>query len=153
MSRKKRFIKLIDSEIMTLEEGHKNGKKYQFRNRCHCLLLSHQGYEISQLSEIFQVSRLSIYKWFNVWEQAGIAGLMNRPGQGRKPKLSLDNSEHVEATEKLVEDNYHDVERIRIELEERFDLSLSPDTVKRYLKKITSDGAAFDAVLKKDKIQ
>ena len=78
---------------------------------------------------------------------------MNRPGQGRKPKLSLDNSEHVEATEKLVEDNYHDVERIRIELEERFDLSLSPDTVKRYLKKITSDGAAFDAVLKKDKIQ
>lgn len=151
MSRKKRFTKLTEPEITTLEEGLKNGKKYQFRNRCQCLLLSHQGYEVKQLGPLFKVSLLTVYKWFDRWEAEGLVGLMNRSGQGRKPKLSLENPRHVKAVEKLAEENYQDVGRIRIELEKQFGLSLSPDTVKRYLKKITFDGAAYDAVQKRDR--
>ncbi len=153
MSRKKRYIQLTDTEILTLEEGHKNGKSYQFRNRCQCLLLSHQGCDTNQLSTIFNVGLVTIYNWFNAWEQSGICGIMNSPGQGRKPKLSTENTEHVEAIEKLVEENYQDVGRIRVELESRFDLSLSIDTVKRYLKKTTFDGAASDAVRKRGRTQ
>ncbi len=153
MSRKKRFISLTDTEITTLIEGHKNGNQYQFRDRCQCLLLSHQGQSTNQLNTIFKVSLQTIYSWFDRWDLNGIVGLMNRPGQGRKVKLSLDNEEHVNVLEELVEANYQDVERIRNELEKKFDLILSKDTVKRYLKKITFDGAAFDAVQKKDKIQ
>lgn len=152
MSRKKRFIRLTDSEIITLEEGHKNGKSYQFRDRCQCLLLSNQGYTTNELKAIFKVSLITIYSWFNRWELNGIAGLLNRPGQGRKVKLSLDNEYHVKALEELAEENYQDVKRIRDELEKKFNLSLSTDTVKRYLKKITFDGAAYDAVQKRDKI-
>ena len=153
MSRKKRFISLTESEIITLEEGHKNGKQYQFRDRCQCLLLSQQGQSTNQLKAIFKVSLQTIYSWFDRWELNGIAGLMNRPGQGRKVKLSLDNEQHVKVLTELVDDYYQDVQRIRDELEKKFDLTLSKDTVKRYLKKITFDGAAFDAVQKKDKIQ
>ena len=153
MSRKKRFISLSRTEITTLKAGWKNGKQYQFRDRCHCLLLSHQGHEVKQLSKIFEVSLLTIYNWFDRWELNGIAGIMNQPGQGRKTKLSLDNEQHVKALDVLVEQNYQDVDRIRIGLEKQFDLFLSTDTVKRYLKKITFDGAAYDAVQKKDKIQ
>jgi len=153
MSRKKRFIELSETEVLTLEEGHKNGNQYQFRDRCQCLLLSHQCQDTNQLSAIFKVSLLTIYNWLNRWELNGIAGLMNRPGQGRKVKLSLDNEFHVKVLEELVDANYQDVERIRDELEKKFDLTLSKETVKRYLKKITFDGAAFDAVQKKDKIQ
>ena len=153
MSRKKRFISLTDTEIRTLEEGRKNGEKYQFRDRCQCLLLSHQGQTTNQLKDIFKVSLQTIYSWFGRWELNGIAGLMNRPGQGRKVKLSLDNEQHVQVLNDLVDDYYHDVARIRDELEKKFNLTLSKDTVKRYLKKITFDGVAFDAVQKKDKIQ
>ena len=153
MSRKKRFIRLSNTELITLQEGRKNGKKYQFRDRCHCLILSHQGKEVKEISEILEVSVLTVYLWFNRWELNGIVGLMNQPGQGRKPKLSLENDEHVKAIEQLIEVHYQDAERIRIELEQQFDLSLSPDTVKRYLKKMTFDGAAFAAVQKKDKTQ
>ncbi len=152
MSRKKRFIHLSDTEITTLEEGHKNGSQFQFRDRCQCLLLSHQGYTTNQLKAIFKVSLQTIYLWFNRWELNGITGLMNRPGQGRKVKLSLDNEQHIKVLTALVDDYYQDVERIRDELEKKFDLTLSKDTVKRYLKKITFDGAAFGAVQKKDKI-
>ena len=153
MSRKKRFISLSESELVTLQEGRKNGKQYQFRDRCHSLILSHQGKEVKEISPIIGVSLLTIYIWFDRWELNGIAGLMNRPGQGRKAKLSLDNEQHVKLLEQLAQDNYQDVEGIRIELEKKFDLTLSKDTVKRYLKKITFDGAALDAVQKKDKIQ
>lgn len=139
--------------MLTLEEGHKNGTQYQFRDRCQSLLLSHQGHSAKQLSQIFKVSLLTIYNWFNRWELNGIAGLMNSPGQGRKVKLSLDNEQHVKVLEELAEANYQDVERIRVELEKKFQLVLSKDTVKRYLKKITFDGAAFDAVQKKDRTQ
>ena len=153
MSRKKRFISLVPTEIITLKEGWKNGKGYQFRDRCQCLILSHQGYDTKQLSKLFEVSLLTIYHWFNRWELNGVAGIMNRPGQGRKVKLSLDNEQHVKALEKITEDNYQDVDKIRIELENQFNLSLSNDTVKRYLKKITFDGAAYAAVQKRDKTQ
>lgn len=152
MSRKKRFISLTESEIITLQEGHKNGKQYQFRNRCQSLLLSNEGHEVKELSQIFNSSIQTIYKWFDRWELNGIAGIMNRSGQGRKAKLSLDNEQHVKTLEQLAEDNYQDVERIRIELEKKFDLTLSSDTVKRFLKKITFDGVAYAAVQKKDRI-
>jgi len=153
MSRKKRFIQLSETEVMTLEEGHKNGKQHQFRDRCQCLLLSNKGLDTNELSTIFKLSLITIYHWFNRWDLNGIAGLMNRPGQGRKAKLSLDNEQHVKVLEQVAQENYQDVERIRDQLEKKFDLTLSTDTVKRYLKKITFDGAAFDAVQKKDKIQ
>lgn len=153
MSRKKRFISLTETEFITLQEGRKNGKQYQFRDRCQSLILSHQGKEVKEISSIIGVSLLTIYLWFNRWELNGIAGLLNRAGQGRKAKLSLDNEQHVNVLEQLVEDNYQDVERIRNELEKKFNLTLSKDTVKRYLKKITFDGVAFGAVQKRDKIQ
>ena len=137
MSRKKRFIRLTETEIITLKEGHKNGGQYQFRDRCQCLLLSHQGHTTKQLKAIFKVSLPTIYSWFNRWELNGIAGLLNRPGQGRKAKLSLDNAHHVNLLDQLVDANYQDVGRIRDELEKALDLTLSKDTVKRYLKKIT----------------
>lgn len=153
MSRKKRFVSLTETELTTLQEGRKNGKKYQFRDRCQCLILSHQGKEVKELSQIFGVAPLTVYVWFNRWELNGIAGLMNRPGQGRKVKLSLDNGQHVRLLEQLVEDHYQDVERIRDELEKKFDLTLSKDTVKRYLKKTTFDGAASAAVQERDRTQ
>ena len=67
MSRKKRFISLSETEYMTLKEGRKNGKQYQFRDRCHCLILSHQGKQVKEISSIIGVSLLTIYLWFNRW--------------------------------------------------------------------------------------
>jgi hypothetical protein len=43
---KKKFIQLGESEKITLQEGHRNGKTKAFQERCHCLLLSSEGYEV-----------------------------------------------------------------------------------------------------------
>ena len=86
-----RFVKLTAAELITLQQGHKNGSQFQFRDRCFCLLLSHQGKSVTELAQFFGVSRITVYAWFDAWETNGIGGLMNRKGQGRKPILSLQN--------------------------------------------------------------
>ena len=58
-----RFITLTEPEIVTLQEGHKNGSQFQFRNRCFCLILSSQGKTVSELAKFFDVSRITIYAW------------------------------------------------------------------------------------------
>jgi hypothetical protein len=58
---KKRFIELKANEVTTLQEGRQHHPQFQFRDRCHCLLLSHQGQNITNLMTIFDVSRITIY--------------------------------------------------------------------------------------------
>jgi hypothetical protein len=60
----KKYIQLNQEEILTLQEGHKNHPCYQVRNRCQCLLLSHQGKEVKELAAIFSVISLTVYTWF-----------------------------------------------------------------------------------------
>ena len=80
-----RYIKGLTKEtIKLLKRIYKDSKYYQVRQRSHCILLSHQKYKISELMTIFQVSRNTIYNWFNNWENWGLVGLYNREGRGRK---------------------------------------------------------------------
>jgi transposase len=84
-----RFIKLSDTELAELTDGYQNGKPFEFRKRCHCLILSHQGYTIPQLTQLFDVHRVTIYAWFDLWESnKSVNALRKKPGQGRRPKLS-----------------------------------------------------------------
>ncbi len=77
---KKKFIKLNEAEKITLQEGRKNGKAEAFRNRCHCLLLNWEGYQVKELARIFRVSEICIYGWLKRWEAGGIVGLKDKPG-------------------------------------------------------------------------
>jgi transposase len=95
-----RFVKLTEAELLTLQEGHKNGKQFQFRNRCQCLIFSHQGRTVSELAQFFEVSKITIYSWFDRWEESGIIGLIDKAGRGRKPILSLQNPVHIESVKR-----------------------------------------------------
>ena len=60
-----RFVKLAEAELITLQQGHKNGSQFQFRDRCFCLILSSQGKRVSELTQFFDISRITIYSWFD----------------------------------------------------------------------------------------
>lgn len=141
-----RFIKLTDVELKTLQEGHKNHLQFQFRNRCQCLLLSHQGMSVSQLAKLFEISEITVYSWFDRWEKKGLCALINKPGRGRKPILSLQNSAHLKCVKKAVQKNPQSVKAIVAELETALDTEMSTDTVKRFLKNLVSVGAALEPV-------
>ena len=148
-----RFITLTEPEIATLQEGHKNGSQFQFRNRCFCLILSSQGKTVSELAQFFDISRITIYSWFDAWEQSGITGLMNRRGQGRKPILSLQNPQHVEKVKALIAGNPQSVKSVVAEIEPALGLTMHPETLKRFLKNLVSVSAASAPVSSRGKWQ
>lgn len=131
-----RFIKLSEAEFVTLQEGHKNGSQFQFRNRCQCLVFSHQGKTVSELAQVFEINPITIYSWFDRWETSGIIGLMNRPGRGRKPILSLQNPAHIESVKTAVSKNAQSIKAMVAELETTLETEMSVDTVKRFLKNL-----------------
>lgn len=136
-----RFVKLTEAELKTLQEGHKNHLQFQFRNRCQCLVLSHQGMTVAQLAKLFEISEITVYSWFDRWEKLGLSGLMNRPGRGRKPILSLQNSAHIKSVKSAVGKNPQSVKQVVAELKTALDTEMSTDTVKRFLKNLVSVSA------------
>ena len=83
----KRYVCLEEPQVITLQEGYKNVVHHQFKQRCHALLLSHQGHDMATLKAIFSVSHATISNWLTAWETKGIVGLRNQAGQGRKAIL------------------------------------------------------------------
>ena len=154
MSRKKRFIKnlsAVDKE--QLDSGKKYGKSESFRNRCHAILLSFMGYEVSQIAQIFSVKERTVYTWFNNWEKLGLIGLKTTPGQGRKPKLSLDNTEHVQAVEKAAKNAAQKGTNLLQEVTEEISPKggLSRWTLRRFLLKKSTVGKDYVESRKKSR--
>lgn len=137
-----RFVKLSEAELVTLQEGHKNGSQFQFRNRCFCLILSSQGKSVPELTQFFEVSRITIYSWLDAWDKHGIVGLMNKPGRGRKPILSVQNSEQVKQVKAAIRKNPQSVKAALAELESKIGSEMHPETLKRFLKNLVSVSAA-----------
>lgn len=129
--RAKRYIKLSPSEVTTLEEGYKNVSHHQFKSRCHCLLLSHQGYDMATLKSIFQVSHPTITNWFDNWEEQGIVGLWNKSGQGRKSILTDSDKPLIKSK---VQASPQQLKQVRLELKEELNKEFSTKTLQRFLK-------------------
>lgn len=129
-----RYIKkLTEKEIKELSELVKDSKyNYQEKIRANCILLSHKKYSISKLSDIFDLTKISIYNWFNSWEKEGINGLYDKKGRGRKKIYSKE--EELIILE-IIENNPRDIKQVLIEINDKLNKTSSKDTIKRILNK------------------
>ena len=143
MGSKKRYIKLTETARQALNDGFKNGQKATFRQRCHFLLLSDQGYDIQQIAEMYQVTRQVVARWFTRYEQKGIDGLHTKKGQGEKPILRIENQEHIQAVKELVAQHAQDLDPVLAALAQRFGHPMSKRTLQRFLKKLVTPGNVF----------
>ena len=132
----KRFVQLTTVEIITLQEGRKNGTTHLFRQRCQCLLLSQEGYEVKELAQVCAVSPMTIYGWLNRWEASGIVGLRDKPGRGRKAILSAAD---FAAVKRRVQANAQQLRLARVELKEELEREFSEKTLRRYIKNLVAD--------------
>ena len=127
-----RFIEELPSETRSLlRRVYRESQRHRGRARAHCILLSAQGSTTTQLMEIFAVDRVTLYHWFNAWESRGVAGLYDRKGKGRKPKLTPKQKEQIKAWAEAFPKH---LGKICALSQEVFGISVSRDTVKRVLK-------------------
>ena len=133
---RKKFIELNEVEKITLQEAEKNSQAKTFRERCHCLRLSSEGYKVKELARIFRVSEISIYTWFKRWEAGGIIGLRDKAGRGRRAIL---RAEDLAVVKEKVQENAQRLKIARQKLKEELGREFSTKTLKRFLKSLTAD--------------
>ncbi len=86
---KQRFIEGLSPETRRmLHRIYQHSRHHQVRQRAHCIRLSFDGFSVSQLMSIFEVTRKTIYTWLDAWDTERLAGLYDRPGRGRKQTFS-----------------------------------------------------------------
>src|SRR2546428_9509906 len=56
-----------------------NGHEHQ---RCHALILVHQGYSYREVGQILLVDEQTISRWVRQYQERGLAGLLNDPQWG-----------------------------------------------------------------------
>lgn len=137
---RKRCIELTETEHLTLREGIKNHSKHEFRRCCQALLWSHKGWSAKAVASELEVCPQTVGNWLTAWQSSGLVGLMRQQGQGRKPILSVTNMAHQQALDTALQAHYQDSERIKVDLQTALGVSMSRDTVKRFLKKTVIRG-------------
>ena len=95
-----RYVELSQTERKTLEEGYRNHVKSHVRQRCQALLLSDEGWKVTEIACLHHVRTRTIYSWMNRWETLGIVGMMILPGRGLKPRLSVEDERLVAKVKK-----------------------------------------------------
>lgn len=134
---RKKFIDLTEQQLETLQQGHQHHPSAPVRDRCHCLLLSHQGKQVKELALIFSVIPLTIYGWFYRWEAKGLIGLFNQKGGGRQAILTCADSV---AIKEKVQAHHQKLSLAREELKAELHKEFSEKTLKRFLKSLVYDG-------------
>ena len=135
----KRFITLTANERSTLSAGRQHHRQYQFRDRCQGLLLSADGQDVAAIMAVLQVSRPTVYTWFNRWERGGLAGLANAAGQGRHPILGAADAGPVAAA---VRANRQQLKEVAVTLRQELAKDFSARTLRRFLKSVAGAGGA-----------
>ena len=125
-----RYVTLKTEEIETLEKLHKNSTNNTVRKRSQCLLLSHQKRTITDLSDIFDVSRRTIERWFDSWSKTGVDSLVIQPGRGVKTRLEGLDSVIVEQ----LKNHNRNLKNVLTYLEEQHYIIICKKTLRNFLK-------------------
>lgn len=146
MSRKKKYIVLIEEDQVALTKAFKTGESAVFRSRCQAILLSNEGKSIRELCSIFHVLPNTMTNWFHRWEQGKVEGLKTVAGQGRPLKIKADDAPLIATIKAKIAANPKKLDHILAELEADSSLLMSRKTLKRFLKKVVTDGSDLDAI-------
>lgn len=126
------YVKKLTEEIkLILKDIHKNYPINAPRMRAHAILLSNEGYKVSDLSEILGICRQTTSIWINSWEKYGLDSLFDNPRSGRPPKVSEENKKEVI---ELIKDSPRSLKKVLAQLAEKFNITLSASTLKRLCK-------------------
>lgn len=136
---KKKIVKLSAEQRTELEKGYRKGKSHVFRHRCQMILLKSENRTSEEIAKILGGCEVVVNNWLKRFETEGIKGLETRAGRGRPPILSQQNPEHVQKVQEGIKQHPNSVKTVIAKLEEDLALEMSPDTLKRFLKKMVTD--------------
>jgi transposase len=135
---KKRTPILTESQLIELNHGYRHGTSHFYRQRCHLVLLKHQGYTALDISRLegYPQQQLTINNWVSRYESKGLLGLMNERGQGRK--TIINKEQHGEAVKSIIQSERQRLTYAKSLIEKEIGVSMSKSTLVRFLKVVAA---------------
>ncbi|MEO1148824.1 MAG: IS630 family transposase [Cyanobacteria bacterium J06638_22] len=127
-----------------LHRIYRQSKHHQVRQRAHCLLLYSQGQHISQLLDIFAVSKKTVYNWVDAWNERGLPGLYNRPGRGRKATFNAAQKAQIKQWAQMYP---RQLKQVVHKVHQTWNITISTHTIKRVLKSLKMSWHRFRRVM------
>jgi transposase len=148
---KTKVIELSAEQRAALEKGYRKGTSHAFRTRCQMVLLKSERRSSTEVAEVLGCCEIVVNNWLHRYEEEGIEGLQTRPGRGRKPILSTQNPRHLQTVKAEIAKHPQSVKTVIAKLDEELDLTMHPDTLKRFLKKLATASVASAPVSSRGK--
>jgi transposase len=136
-----------------LEQGYLHGEGSLFRKHGQATLLNNQGFSVQELMKIFDCRKNTIYDWFNNWEEKGIEGLKLQAGRGRKATFDTNNIQEVELVKLKINENRKKLSLAKAEIESNLGKKMCEETLRRFLKVLTTVGVDSVRASKTSKTQ
>ena len=83
-------MELSDHQRKALMHFGRHGQPAHVRVKALALVNLAEGRKVSEVAEIFHVSRQALYEWQQRYAAKGMDGLQVRPGRGRKSQVDLE---------------------------------------------------------------
>ncbi|NUQ24024.1 MAG: helix-turn-helix domain containing protein [Saprospiraceae bacterium] len=146
---RKILLELSETQREELEEGYRNGRGHTFRQRCRMVLLKFQGLPGKEISPIVGIkSQNQINRWVKRYQdcyaELGLESLRNEPGQGRK--TILDPEQDEDTLREAVKSERQRLSQAKRLVEEQTGKTFHLKTLKRFLKDLSADISASDAL-------
>jgi len=134
-----RFVRKATDEEKTELERMIRQEVGRVAMRAHMLLLSARGYTVQQIEEVHNTSKVTVYKWFDRFDEQGPQGLYDEPRSGRPPKVDDTVKETLEGAlgDAPTSQGYNftiwTVALLREHVKEKLKVRVCHDTVRRTL--------------------
>ena len=99
------------------------------------ILLKSEKRTSIEVAEVLGCCEMVVNNWLVRYQKEGLTGLATRAGRGRPPILSQQNPEHLKKVAAEIKKHPNSVKTVVAVLEADLDLTMHPETLKRFLKK------------------
>jgi len=113
----------------------------RLRDRAHMVRLNAQGWHVPAIAEIYQCHEHTVRATLRRWQAGGLSGLWEAPGRGAKARWSEADKQLLETWVEGDPRTYNSTQ-LAHKLQQHRQIKLSPDWIRRVMKKRGSAGSA-----------
>lgn len=141
---------LTHEQDQTLLNLRKQDVPQKVKDRAEVIRLNAHGWYVEKIAAHFDWNEKTVRKVLNTWGKLGLEGLWESPGRGGKPKWKEDDIAFLEECLKQESRTYNSSQLAR-KLENERSIQLSPDRLRRVLKKRGSIGSEQERATEENK--
>lgn len=125
---------------------------HRVRDRAHMLLLNADGWSVANIANIFTCHEHTVRAALKRWQKEGLYGLWEKGGRGQQPTWQPSDLDYLLQCLEEEERTYNS-RQLAAKLAAERQVTLSPDRIRKLLKKKAIDGSVLDTVTASGKTQ